>query len=919
MATKIKRCLYVGLGGTGMNALLHTKKMFTDTYGEVPPMIGFLGIDTDKGAFAKTLLSTKGQEIVLAPNEQYSIQVASAKAIFNVDPESFSWLPEKNLFALGAITHGAGQIRTTGRFAFTVEYSKIVNQVRSALDKITNAKIIDDSRYQLIDNETEIHMVFSVCGGTGSGTFLNMAYLLRQVAPQCKLMGYAVLPGIFKAMIPSAAATARVAPNAYGSIYDLDYLMHFGIGSKPFRIQYLQNNYYDISDRPFNAIVFIDNKNANNDTYTDIDQLTEMIGLALVTSAGELSGAAASVSDNLDKMIAEGTMDIENKKAWAAGMGICEILYKSSTISEIYSIKAAMSLIERLQNSCEDTNAIVNAWIDSSDVNIRENDGNDHVIDFIASKSPKYELSLLRDDYDDPSGQINTYKEQNRLTDDKVSPKISELTDRVRMKLRELLIEHINKECGISTASKIIDGIRSQVNIFIGEMQTEKLELQDKLPKLNSNVDIAVEELKKCVKTILKRGLEEKAEYVCEAVKKVVICEREIVRRTAALAIFNQILSMLDREDNRIKEIQNLLSGAYKQLNDELSKIQNSVGYTSKSFQIDLAVETSKNVAVDNEGIHISEFVKTLSSDKIYSFNEKSMGEIKGLLKNYTSFTNEARNFRQTTIDDVINKMSEEEFSRTIDLSIMKSRPLFRHDYRGHMPSVDPYDSYYIGVPDKATSRLCHNNYFKNKIGVVIPIDFANIGGKDRIIIYRQMGVVPAYAISDTIDYEHEYERCNVNCHFDSNMERRMRSEDFSIYPKRPGVVDLDMLEYWVKGFIFGLIKNEDGKYQLKSEALGKAIDDNWFDLGSSYRDQAYAEFKRYKSDIVKEFDKYIQELASKNGSQFIDERIADVKKERNYWDNYSQINMTKDELCKYGNEKIFELFDKELEYVKTL
>ena len=43
MATKIKRCLYVGLGGTGMNALLHTKKMFIDTYGEVPPMIGFLG------------------------------------------------------------------------------------------------------------------------------------------------------------------------------------------------------------------------------------------------------------------------------------------------------------------------------------------------------------------------------------------------------------------------------------------------------------------------------------------------------------------------------------------------------------------------------------------------------------------------------------------------------------------------------------------------------------------------------------------------------------------------------------------------------------------------------------------------------------------------------------------------------------
>ena len=61
MATKIKRCLYVGLGGTGMNALLHTKKMFIDTYGEVHPMIGFLGIDTDGGAYKKAILSNKGE------------------------------------------------------------------------------------------------------------------------------------------------------------------------------------------------------------------------------------------------------------------------------------------------------------------------------------------------------------------------------------------------------------------------------------------------------------------------------------------------------------------------------------------------------------------------------------------------------------------------------------------------------------------------------------------------------------------------------------------------------------------------------------------------------------------------------------------------------------------------------------------
>ena len=63
MATNVKRCLYIGLGGTGMKSILHTKKMFIDTYGEVPPMIGFIGIDTDRDEYKGTLKLKNGEEI----------------------------------------------------------------------------------------------------------------------------------------------------------------------------------------------------------------------------------------------------------------------------------------------------------------------------------------------------------------------------------------------------------------------------------------------------------------------------------------------------------------------------------------------------------------------------------------------------------------------------------------------------------------------------------------------------------------------------------------------------------------------------------------------------------------------------------------------------------------------------------------
>ena len=69
MAIKLKKTLYVGLGGTGVSALLKVKKCFFDSYGEIPPMIGFLAIDTDGAATNKSETSDSGKVIKLDPTE----------------------------------------------------------------------------------------------------------------------------------------------------------------------------------------------------------------------------------------------------------------------------------------------------------------------------------------------------------------------------------------------------------------------------------------------------------------------------------------------------------------------------------------------------------------------------------------------------------------------------------------------------------------------------------------------------------------------------------------------------------------------------------------------------------------------------------------------------------------------------------
>ena len=912
MATKIKRCLYVGLGGTGMNALLHTKKMFIDTYGEVPPMIGFLGIDTDGGAYKKSLRSNKGDEIILDPTEQLPILVKRARPIYDVNKEAFSWIAEENLYALTSMELGAGQVRTNGRFAFTVNYDDLTHKVETALAQITNAHIINNDKYELLGANTEIHMVFSVCGGTGCGTFINMAYLLREKAPMCKLTGYAVLPDVFKHM--SNSGMAKVAPNAYGAIEDLDYLMHMGIGSKPVKLDYI-NESYEIKDRPFNSVIFIDNKNDRGDTYTHVDELSEMISLALVTSAGELSSASASVSDNIEKNIREGAMDIENKKAWAAGMGVCEIIYRGQDLSDIYAIKSAINMIERFFNSCQDANLIANNWIDSPNVNIRENNNYDHVIDYICDKTPKYELTV--NDYGNPKPEVEQNLNINKIKDEDITDKINALVARVRTELRNLIQEQINQECGVSTAKNVLDAIDDQIDIYLGEMNKEKEDFLSREPMLQSALDTACADLSEYDGKFFKSKskIDDLANDVSDACRALGTCKLEITRRTAAITVFNNIKGILAEAKRKISLISESLMAVRRDLDTQLARIQNNIGKAPATFQIDLAQNSLNSVVLEPDEIQIPEFVKGLKLEgKVYGFTELSNEEIEAAILKYTKKLHTAKVWRDTGIDDILDKMDPDEFERITKMAIEKAMPLFRFDYRGHMPKERPQDSFFVGVPNKKSNRLFKNDYFKSQLTGTMDVDFASIGVNDRIIIYRQVGVVPAYTISALPDYQKEYEQCRVDCHYDANLETRMKREDFSVKPKKAS--DEDLLDLWVKGLIFGLVKNENGEYYFQSQENGDALDDYWVKLGE-YRDEAFDQFRTYKSSVRKEFTEIIDNKVTSMGATAIKEIIDDAK--ANYYDKYSQINMTKDEVKKKGFEKIRELITSELNHVKQL
>ncbi|MDR2292619.1 MAG: tubulin-like doman-containing protein, partial [Prevotellaceae bacterium] len=155
---KLRRSLYIGLGGTGMNAILNTKKMFMETYGEVPPMIGFLGIDTDGKAYTETIDSKAGT-IRLEKNEQKPISVSNPKNFYvnTGNKEMLTWLPKENERGITTLDKGAGQIRTNGRLAVVYHVTNIMDTIKNAINKINSYETVTSNKYEA-DNNSDIHL-----------------------------------------------------------------------------------------------------------------------------------------------------------------------------------------------------------------------------------------------------------------------------------------------------------------------------------------------------------------------------------------------------------------------------------------------------------------------------------------------------------------------------------------------------------------------------------------------------------------------------------------------------------------------------------------------------------------------------------------------------------------------------------------
>ncbi len=312
----------IGLGGTGYEVVLKLKKRFIDVYGYVPEIIRFLSIDTTENIQSREK-SPDGTKVFLEPNEVYAISVANPLPLTRNDHIA-EWWPRN--IPTSSLISGAGQIRARGRLAFFAKVGDInglINQAINAVREIRSSKQAFSDNFQVSNRDgVEVFIVGSLAGGTGSGTFLDVAFLARQYLNSfSNITGLFVLPRVF-ANLPQ---THLVKSNAYGALKEIEHFWNLS-PSNPLEIDYGITKVK--ADRPpFDAVFLMDGVNKNGTVVSRPNDLQNLIADGLYIQIGSQIGLdAANVADNIRAYLATG------EKVRGRNINYCSFGFASLTL-----------------------------------------------------------------------------------------------------------------------------------------------------------------------------------------------------------------------------------------------------------------------------------------------------------------------------------------------------------------------------------------------------------------------------------------------------------------------------------------------------------------------------------------------------------------------------------------------------------
>lgn len=287
--------LVVGVGGTGTEVVRRIKKRLAERYEEA--FIEYVCIDTDEGSFAPQVGLPDIEE-----NEQIDIICRDAGSILNelnLHPELQQWfLPELPVELLEE-ARGAGAVRGVGRFALFARFQAVRNGLENAAARLmsTSERIkqrLGSSGTVALSEQQLVYVVGSVCGGTGAGVFLDIAFLTRWALKSARpsVHGILVTPSGFPVVRRQKPhLRTRMDANAYAALKELQHFMDPGARAAGWDLKYPGVS-VPVERSPFDDCYLVGGTNRRGEQLPTKEAVFDMVAQAITAEIASPIGTA---------------------------------------------------------------------------------------------------------------------------------------------------------------------------------------------------------------------------------------------------------------------------------------------------------------------------------------------------------------------------------------------------------------------------------------------------------------------------------------------------------------------------------------------------------------------------------------------------------------------------------------------------
>lgn len=722
----MRRTLYIGLGGTGIKVIDGVKKQIVSTYGNVPPVIKFLGIDADIHTLKNTTLESSEQLLMLDDCAHARYQAHN-----NSEYKDF---PTKNAVYLQETTtgYGSGAVKSNASFLFMAYSCKFEQKISYILAELCNA-------LYGIGTQIDVHLCLSLCGGFGSGSYLEISKLIKKRIQSSNIIIYAFSHNFFM----RADVHWHLKPNCYASLLEADYLINVAPAENivpPFDSFYYINNQID-----YNIIDFDSAKKS----------LVQILSHA---PYGVVSHGDGAINDEIRHAMISGMFDINlksRKKAWVSSLGVSGLCYPKNEYENDKKAFITRAVLYRLiyQNNSQQ----IGDFLSNTQSEFLFTRGNEDVLNRIIHSneiSQGGNKSLLVFNPQNAVVDDISYKQQwpcyNIGLNTVVGPLGESFSRFLKDSINDLLFPLNGENCGLNVLHSALSQLRDLAKTSIDEILTfidisEGDSQQLQLTKEQSQEDYLAHSrhpLNRIIHRSLLQELESEINWAHEGLLKK---EVEKKRLCYAKEYHSLILEIIEHTIWTVENTRNHLLNILEEANAVLNATPNS--------DLFINVRHSGFELLQRQCEHLSLSVWGGLRNAI-SIN------LNGELFNTDVLMNHIQELQlpDCSIETIISEMQEAELDYNMTKVIRMSAPMLTTSPHGHAINLSSFD--YLIIPQQTVNLGNRLLGSLHRVGYNGTPQIIQVTNADHILLFRQYGVIPPYFIEGISEDERDFYSC---------------------------------------------------------------------------------------------------------------------------------------------------------------